>query len=346
MDEALNRFAFVLTSERRTADAAIVYRRIVDEHPASSHYAGAAIALGDTLFESTTLAPAAALYDKARHHAKANASLRAYATYKLAWTELNLARPRDAYARFVEVTAIAGSDPQTVLLVREARKDLVRAYASFGSLAGAHDAFEKVAPTQGIEMLERLGDMWLDQGRSLDAIGVFDELARRSPFDPRQCDWQLQTVRASDVAGDARLVAEIERLHLALARVRKLKKMTASRLAECTAQARKRAVDMSARLASDARKLRDPRPADLAERLHHALEQSFPDEPDLRFARAKTAWTRAELEKADPAKYWQLAADRFTEVIIVPGVAPKLRDAAADLRDRARAKIPVTPQGP
>jgi len=130
LDGALFQLAFVLSAEQRADDAARVSRRIVDDHPGSRYRSEALVAVADRAFEQTDLAIAEALYrDAQTTRGPVAASIRAYAAYKLGWVHLNLGRTEKAIASFAAVPGLAGADPRSTLLVREARRDLARAMA-------------------------------------------------------------------------------------------------------------------------------------------------------------------------------------------------------------------------
>ena len=121
----------MLTAEQRADDAERVYRRIVDDHPGSRHRADALIAVADRAFERGAMPGAEALYLEAQKAARGPAAptIIAYAAYKLGWVHLNLGRTEQAITSFAAVPGLAGDDPRSTLLVREARRDLARTLA-------------------------------------------------------------------------------------------------------------------------------------------------------------------------------------------------------------------------
>jgi TolA-binding protein len=130
LDEALFQLAYLLSAERRTDDAARAYRRIVDDYPGSRYRGDALVAVADRAFEQADLAAAEPLYRAAQTaRGPVTPTLRAYAAYKLGWVHLNLGRIEPAIASFAAVPGLAGNDPKSATLVREARRDLSRALA-------------------------------------------------------------------------------------------------------------------------------------------------------------------------------------------------------------------------
>jgi hypothetical protein len=325
--------------------------------PGSRHRGHELVEAADRAFEGADLAAAESLYRAVRAAPGATVGLRAYAEYKLGWVYLNLGRGREAFASFAATAALAATDPRTTSLVREARRDLARAFAGYGAPADAYAAFEAAAPGEGIELLERLGRHWLDIARSADAIAVLHELSQRAPSDPRRCDWHLSAVRAAELGGArASLVFEVESLATVVAQTHGLPSA-----ADCAGEAR----DLVYRLAH--RRLRDAfaargshgapgrgapaapaaiaGPAEHADRLFAAFVRAFPADPDrgtARLSRAEAAGLRAEAaptrtagDRRAAAVLWRRAADRYDDAITTGPLRPDERSRATEARTLA-----------
>lgn len=116
-------------SRQRLNEAETALSAVVEQSPQHPLAVDAAIALGDDAFEAGKLAAAMERYEFARAHAKASDGTRAYAAYKLAWCRLNLEEFEAARALLTTAAEGAERDPRSAGLARQARRDLVVAYA-------------------------------------------------------------------------------------------------------------------------------------------------------------------------------------------------------------------------
>jgi tetratricopeptide (TPR) repeat protein len=325
MDQLLYRFAYVLDLEHRPADVARVYHRLADGFPRSPYYAEAVLGLAEQAFERADLAAAAPLYREVLV-AKASLSVHLYARYKLAWVDLDLGQPTEAYKSFAIIATTVG-DQRDQMIIREARRDLVRAYT--GKPAAAFAAFERIAPGKGLDMLVQLAEVWFDQGRAAEAIAANTQLLAIAPRDIRICEWQAAIASAAAMANNTeQLIVETERLAGTLARLRMVT-VKPEPLAECSKTARDKIGQLAFLLVADARKTKDPRLAELADRALVIFLQTFRTDPDAgkaRLQRAELAWDSAAAFH-DPMLY-ELAVDRYREAIAGGGLEPhELRHA-------------------
>ena len=348
LDEALARLGALLAISKRDAEAAQVYRRLVTDLPRSRYAAEAAVAVGEHAFAQADLALAETMYTLGL--TAPGLAARTYARYKLGWVQFNLGRGDEAVASFAAVATTAPSDPQLTRLAREARKDLVRAYAVAGTAAGARAAFEQAAPGHGLDLLVQLGDLWLEQGRAGEARTIFDEALRLAPLDARQCAWQASLARGAEMLGDpARMVTELEHLHAALARMRKLPSPPAAALATCTDATRSLTRERAFALHRDAERTRDARTLEFVDQLYGWLLSSFPGEvglADVAYKRSEAAWLRAEVERADPRRWWSIAIDRCDAALQVASVGSRASVASTCELARQRAAKPPRSQHP
>jgi TolA-binding protein len=356
LDEALHRLAYVLLVGKRTDDAVRVYRRIVDETPRSPHRVNALVELAEHAFDQADHAAAERLY-RAALTAPAPpdpeaAPLRAYAAYKLAWALLNLGRGREAFATLATVPALAATATTATTaataataatsdkyLARTARRDLARVFATYGAPADAFTALEAAAPGHGIELTARLGQQWLEEKRTADAIAVYRELLQRAPDDPRRCEWQAAIASAMQAAGDLdALIPQLESLAAANLEVR-----GEPAGARC-------AIDTTSLLEEVARKQLStawtrrgtPQMAEYAERLYAAYVRAFPADAAIasaRLHRAEAALIRAEKATgAQAAVLWRRAAARFDEALRGGGLEEHQRASALRYLARARKR--------
>ncbi|HWO21732.1 MAG TPA: tetratricopeptide repeat protein [Kofleriaceae bacterium] len=349
LDEALHRLGYVLLVGKRTDDAVRVYRRIVDETPRSPHRMNALVELADHAFDEADLATAESLYRAALAApaptpAPAAPSLRAYATYKLAWVLLNLGHGRDAFAALATVPALATAAAAAAAaaektLVHAARRDLAHVFAAYGAPADALDALEAAAPGHGMELTLRVGQEWLEVRRPTDAIALYRELMRRAPADPRRCEWQAAVASGVQATGDLdALIPELEALAAAHLEVR-----GEPAGARCAIDATALIEEVARKQLSTAwTKRGTPLTAEYAERLYAAYVRAFPGDANVaaaRLHRAEAASARAEKASgAVAAMLWQRAAARFKEALKAGGLDEDQRDRALRYLSRARQR--------
>lgn len=214
---ALARYAFLL-GFAHMPEALRVYRRIVDDLPTSPHAVRAHLALGEA-------ARTARQIETARLHFAAVAlpnnppKERAFALYRLGWIELEEhGQAERAFGLYTQALALDTSD----LLASELRQGLTKAYSLFGNVADAYATFARQSsPAHALEMLDELERLLRINRRSIEAIRVLGELARRAPDDPRACDWQGDAVSyALELRDELLFLTEVERLARLFVRIR------------------------------------------------------------------------------------------------------------------------------
>ncbi|MEO8845581.1 MAG: tetratricopeptide repeat protein [Kofleriaceae bacterium] len=339
-DEALIQLAWVLQVAKRDADAAQIFERIVVQHPQSRFAADAAIAVGEQAFSQVDLVRAEKMYTLGL--AAQTPETRAFARYKLAWVQFDLGRTAEAFESFAVVATVTGGAPPT-RISREARKDLVRAYT--GTAAAAHAVFERIAPGQGLELLVRLGQLWFETGKHTEAALIFTEAMRLAPLDPRQCEWQAMITRSAFATlGPPRIAVELERLHGALA---KLRTVPTAELATCLDDTRDLTSKLIVQLEREARATRDPTLLDLVDPLYGEMIASFPldaGRASMRGRRVESAWSRAELERKDPRRFWLIVVARCDEALDAHLEEPAREKELAVVRALARKRAAAPPR--
>lgn len=333
LDEALNLLGYELASAKREDEAAMAYRRIL-ELPGSRHRAVALVAVAEQAFERGELAAAEPLYREAQAMRDAPAQLRAYALYKRGWVQMGSDGPRDAFASFAAVKALAGDDPRAAMIAGEARRDLVRAFTGYGEAADAFAAFEAAAPGHGIELLDALAALWLESVRPTDAIAAYAELQRRAPTDPRRCTWQLGAARATRLTGGEPSTEELDALGVSALETR-------GAASECAGEARELIEEVANLQLREARRMRSgwSKLAERAEWLFGVLVRGSDPEAvaEARLKRAEAAALRARAVTGPPAAaLWRHAAARFDEALQSPGLSASDRQEASQRRARAR----------
>lgn len=264
-------YTFVL--RRKHEPTNVPLQRLVDEFPASRHLPYAHLALGDDALRRTDAAAALAHYTKA---AFVEFPERAHALYKQARVELfEMNRPSVAFALLERALAAPGHERLTA----ELEHAVVAAFVRLDRPANAFETFTRMSPDRAIEMLDEAAKLWHRLGKYPQALAARRELLRRTPYDPRACDWEAAVARLSNNTDDRlQYLAAVERL------VQRSQRTHDERCEEA-------AVDLSFTtahiLAGDARAARSRDDLILAGRLYDLFLRAFPDHPRAATARAE-----------------------------------------------------------
>jgi cellulose synthase operon protein C len=151
--------------------------RVVSNYPRSRKYEEAVIFLGDYYFEKSRFREALAKYhilitrrDSALYH---------YASYKIAWCNLNLGSPIKALRDMKALIAsLQGSRDTAKFNLREqALRDLVVFYGDAGSVDEAIQYFtEMLGKERALENLRLLADIYRSKAKDDDAIKAYSRL--------------------------------------------------------------------------------------------------------------------------------------------------------------------------
>jgi outer membrane protein assembly factor BamD (BamD/ComL family) len=367
MDRVLFLLGFMAEAGRYEDESRGAYRRLIKEYPASPYVASAHFAFGDRDFE---------LADRDRDDAQEHlldalveykavlalpaSSVTPYARYKVGWVALALARPEDALAAFYQVVDDSRGVAELAPLHRAAAKDLVRAYAEVGKADKAHKYFQKVDKQLAFEMLERLADLWAEQGKSAKAIDVYRELVGLDGKHAHVCSWQYAVARLT--TGKAAQVDEIETLVALSGKLAARKgkgKLPADELAACRDDAAMIADDLARAYHAEWMKTRDDDTLGLAERLYRVFLDGFPgadDHGEMAYYHANLAWARAEAEGSArrQTERWEETAAAFPAVVHGRELAGALLVDAAEAAVQAwinadaadpRAKVTAPAEG-
>lgn len=340
VDMALFYMAFTLQSANYMKEARVAFDKLLRNYPQSKYVPEAHLAFGEWFFEQRQLADAENKYRLVLKFPQS--SVYRHAQYKLGWVSFNLGKFADAMQSWNDVIQATAKDPERQLLYRSAKQDFVRAYAEIGKADKALTAFKRVSGGDGLDMLAKLADLYLDQGKSEKAIYVLRELMTLSPKHKDVCVWEHSVARAMLTAGsmDER-VTEIENLVKLYGVVGK--SLPKAEAIEC----RDAAAEMSGQLArtyhQEGAKTRNPDQLKMAGRLYRAYLKGFPGNPDYaetQYFHAELAWLFAELEKDQrlAVEKWDAAANAFTAVLEKGKLAPKLIQISADAAMLARMK--------
>jgi TolA-binding protein len=226
-DAALYSLARVLT--RLGKDSAVeYYQRLIKGFPKSPLLPDTYLSLGEYYFDKHDISTAIENYKKVMQF-KDNKAY-PYAVYKLGWAYYNAPAKNDqdtqenyrkAVAAFKLVVKISEQNEEygaksksNVNLRDEALNDLVLVWADAEEVDSAWKYFQTVGSKESFyKMLERLGNIYTEQGRNQQAIVVYQRLLREMPTRPTNPEVSVKLVELYDLAGNvAGLVAELQKM--------------------------------------------------------------------------------------------------------------------------------------
>ena len=208
LDEALYFYAFELGQLKREAEMKEAYIRLIQDFPNSQYIPNAYLSFADYYFGQSKIGDALQLYEKVITFK--DSPVYAYALYKLAWCHLNpvgTADPRydlslDFFVKTIAATleGRAGSEANAKQLRRDARRDLVQAFAQAGKPTKAWEFFQKIGDgpkedeNMSRKMMELLSVRYFGQGMYTESTFVYEKLQELFPEDPQTCEWQGRIV--------------------------------------------------------------------------------------------------------------------------------------------------------
>lgn len=208
LDEALYFYAFELGQLKRESEMKEAYIRLIQDFPNSQYIPNAYLSFADYYFGQNKIGDALQLYEKVITFK--DSPVYAYALYKMAWCHLNpvgTAEPRydlslDYFVKTVSATleGRAGSEANARQLRRDARRDMVQAYAQAGKPTKAWEFFQKIGDgpkedeNMSRKMMELLAVRYFGQGMYTESTFVYEKLQELYPEDPQTCEWQGRIV--------------------------------------------------------------------------------------------------------------------------------------------------------
>nr|HEX4318575.1 tetratricopeptide repeat protein [Kofleriaceae bacterium] len=323
MDLALFEYGSMLRRANYIKEARAAYDQLLKRYPQSKYVPEAHLAFADYYFDLQQFADAEARYKVVLRFPKSD--VYAYALYKLGWIAIDTQHEQDAIAMFLEVPA-ATTD---AALRSAAERDLVRLYAVTAKPERAYVDFARVDATVRLEVLQALGELYLDQAKTDAAVLVFGQLLQHDPSSSSACLWQYDLAHASLTAANATnadKVAAIEQL-VQLAR-------SATAASACHDDAAAMAGEMARAFHRDATKTGDAQSYAFAERLYAAYLAAFADAADVadvQALHAEALWAVADGERSARSKLerWDDTAVAFAAVIATGKLAPEAIATAA-----------------
>jgi tetratricopeptide (TPR) repeat protein len=271
MDEVLFDLGRLLREQERADAARGFWKRLIKDHPTSRYVPDGLLAFGDDAFERRDLENALAFYQKVMSHS--DSPLAEYARYKTGWCYYNLARFKDALEAFVAVIDHTRGKKDALALAREAKKDLVRAYAQIGTPERAWPFFQRVGGDPA--MLEQLADLFSQQGKFPEAIRTYRQLMALSPSSPKLCAWQTEVVKNTMAQAGSRAEPET---------VREMERLSALQAQSHDAECREQTATLLRELATvwhqEAQRTQQRVTYEMAAPLYRQYLKNFPKAPD------------------------------------------------------------------
>ena len=338
MDEVLFRLATQLTTAKKDEQARGFFQRLIKDYPTSKYIPEAYLAFAEHAFEGGEMEAALRFYEKVEQFPKS--SVYPYAVYKKGWCHVNLGDYKTALETFVGVVRLTqtgrlAGDPllrrQLELLAKEAKKDVVKAYAQVGSADKARLFFGKVGGDYAPKMMELLAERYWEDGKALESTRVYKQIIADNMESARLCEWQSKVLRNSLSLPNydkALVTQELERLGLVYvwARAGYPRAMDARPKPEQAAECRNAFHDAARELAliwhREAQRTQDASTFDLSERAYRLFLAQFADDKqayEMRFYRGELLWV---------LRRWKDAAEQYTEVVASNPGGKYTRDAA------------------
>jgi TolA-binding protein len=325
MDEVLFNVADMLTQAKRQDRAREFFRQLIRNYPQSKYIPDAYLSFAEYYFNVGEVTKALRLYEAVGKYP--DSPIYGYSIYKQGWCWLNLKNPRRALELFIEVITKSakwgGSKRGKIVLVKEAQKDSVRAFALFGTPDQAWNLFKRIGGSYAPVMLERLAEIYYDQGKFDNSIRIFKKLIALDPRSKKLCNWQYAIVR-STLSGKpkAAQVQEARRLADVYSAVKGRAGATSQAKAECRENAAAVLRELATTWHNEAQKTQNESTYALAELLYKEYLQNFPQEKDA----YQMNFYYAEL--LFKLKRWDQAAKAYTQVVKMLPKGKYLQEAA------------------
>src|ERR1700690_1022490 len=238
MDEVLFKLAFLLTSVKKEDQAREFFLRLIKDYPNSKYIPDAYLSFAEYYFDKGEMENALKFYEKVEKFPKA--SVYPYAVYKKGWCYVNMGDHKTALETFVGVVRMTQEGKvnvnanQKLALQKEAKKDIVKAYAHVGGPDKAWEFFQRTGGDFAPKMMEALAELYWEQGKFTDSTRVYKKVISMNMESPRICEWQNKIVRNTLSSGSKKdQVQEIERLGGVYDLVDKMKGVKKDQMEEC-----------------------------------------------------------------------------------------------------------------
>ena len=325
MDEVLFNLGDMLNKANRLDKARVFFGRLIRNYPQSKYIPDAYLSFAEFYFNDGRVEEALKLYQQVGKYP--SSPIYGYAIYKQGWCWLNLKDPRRALEKFVLVIKQSqkwgGTKKSKIILVKEAKKDSVRAFAHVGSPNKAWEFFQRIGGTFAPRMLEMLANLYYDQGKFLDSVLVFRKMIQLDPKNAKLCSWEYSVVKGILSGKDKKAqLVEAKRLAAIYHAIKGRTDIRRTALVECKDNSTGVLRELATTWHSEAQKTQNMETYDLAQHLYKAYLDNFPKEKDAYTMTYYYAELLYKLER------WEPAANIYTQVVKMSPKGKYLKDAA------------------
>lgn len=327
MDEVLFKLAYLLTTVKKEDQAREFFLRLIKDYPNSKYIPDAYLSFAEFYFDKGEMENALKFYEKVEQFPKS--SVYPYAVYKKGWCYVNMGDFKTALETFVGVVRMATegkvnvSKAQKEALIKEAKKDIVKAYAHVGGPDKAWEFFQRTGGDYAPKMMEGLAELYWEQGKFGDSSRVYRKIISQNMDSPRICEWQNKIVRNTLSAGNKRdQVQEIERLGAVYDKVGKMQGLKKDQQEECKNSFHDTSKELALIWHKEAQKTKNADTYQLTQYVYREFLKHFPDDKDaydMNFYYGELLWT---LER------WKDAAEQYTKVVEMNPKGKYAKDAA------------------
>lgn len=200
-------------------NAVLYFNQLIKNHPKSRFIPSAYLALGEYYFDHQNVPMAMQNYKAAMKYK--DDRVYPYAVYKLGWSHFNSAvkdekqyaenteKALAAFKLVVRLTESKNQDFGRMNLKKEAIKDLVMVWAETERVQEAWEYFSRRNEKEAFyDVLERLGNIYVDQGKNQNAVDIYTRLLREAPTRANNPDIYVKLVKINDEQGNLAGVVE------------------------------------------------------------------------------------------------------------------------------------------
>ena len=327
MDEVLFRLAYMLTSVKKEEQAREFFLRLIKDYPNSKYIPDAYLSFAEFYFDKAEMDSALKFYEKVEQFPKS--SVYPYAVYKKGWCYVNMGDYKTALETFVGVVRMSTegkvnvSNAQKQALIKEAKKDIVKAYSHVGGPDKAWEFFQRTGGDYAPKMMESLAELYWEEGKFVDSSRVYKKVIAQNMDSPRICEWQNKIVRNTLSAGNKKdQVQEIERLGAVYDKLGEMKGVKKDQTEECRSAFHDTAKELALIWHKEAQRTKNSDTYALDKYVYKVFLDHFPsdkDAYDMSFYYGELLWT---LEN------WKDAAEQYTKVVEMNPKGKYVKDAA------------------
>jgi len=327
MDEVLFRLAFLLTSVKKEDQAREFFHRLIKDYPNSKYIPDAYLSFAEYYFDKGEMENALKFYEKVEQFPKA--SVYPYAVYKKGWCYVNLGDYKTALETFVGVVRMTQEGKVNVpkkqleVLAKEAKKDIVKAYAHVGGPDKAWEFFQKTGGDFAPKMMESLAELYWEEGKFTESTRVYKKVIGQNMDSPRICEWQNKIVRNTLSAGNKKdQVQEIERLGNVYDKVGEMKVAKKDQREECRNSFHDTSKELALIWHKEAQRTKNQDTYELDKVVYKVFLDHFPSDKDayeMNFYYGELLWTLSN---------WKDAAEQYTKVVEMKPQGKYVKEAA------------------